>query len=90
MKGVNFYGPRSEYIISGSDCSNVFLWEKQSEKIVQFFPADEGGVVSTHCYFQQMYIKIVLLSPNVLVKLVLGHMNSLNDWLQEYKFSLWS
>ena len=47
VKGVNFYGPKSEYIISGSDCSNVFLWEKESEKIVQYFHADEGGVVST-------------------------------------------
>ena len=46
MKGVNFFGPKSEYIISGSDCSNVFLWEKESERIVQFFEADVGGVVS--------------------------------------------
>ena len=45
VKGVNFYGPQSEYVISGSDCSNVFLWEKESEKIVQYFHADEGGVV---------------------------------------------
>lgn len=46
VKGVNFYGPRSEFIISGSDCSNVFLWEKESEKIVQYFTADDGGVVN--------------------------------------------
>ena len=46
VKGVNFYGPRSEYIISGSDCGNVFLWEKESTQIVQYFHGDEGGVVS--------------------------------------------
>ena len=46
VKGVNFYGQHSEFIVSGSDCSNVFLWEKQSEKIVQYFHADDGGVVS--------------------------------------------
>ena len=46
VKGVNFYGPKSEFIVSGSDCGNVFLWEKQSEKIVTYFNADEGGVVS--------------------------------------------
>ena len=46
VKGVNFYGPKSEFIVSGSDCGNVFLWEKESERIVNFFPADEGGVVS--------------------------------------------
>ena len=50
MKGVNFYGPRSEYIVSGSDCGHVFLWEKETEQVVQFLDADECGVVSTgHC-----------------------------------------
>lgn len=47
MKGVNFYGPRSEYIVSGSDCGHVFLWEKETEQVVQFLDADECGVVST-------------------------------------------
>jgi len=46
VKGVNFYGPKSEFIVSGSDCGNVFLWEKNSEKIVNYFQADKGGVVS--------------------------------------------
>jgi WD repeat-containing protein 42A len=46
VKGVNFYGPMSEFIVSGSDCSNVFIWEKESEKIVQYFHADDGGVVN--------------------------------------------
>jgi len=46
VKGVNFYGPKSEFIVSGSDCGNVFLWEKNSEKIVNYFKADEGSVVS--------------------------------------------
>lgn len=35
VKGVNFYGPHSEYVVSGSDCGHVFLWDKQSEQIVQ-------------------------------------------------------
>nr|XP_054760104.1 DDB1- and CUL4-associated factor 8-like [Lytechinus pictus] len=46
VKGVNFYGPKSEYIVSGSDCGNVFLWEKESEKIVQYMQGDVGGVVN--------------------------------------------
>ena len=49
MKGVNFYGPHSEYIISGSDCGNIFLWDRETEKIVQFFHGDEGGVVRFCC-----------------------------------------
>ena len=48
VKGVNFYGAKSEYIISGSDCGHVFLWDKDSEKIVQFFEADDGGVVGSN------------------------------------------
>ena len=46
MKGVNVYGPRSEFIVSGSDCGNVYIWHRDSEKIVNFFHADDGGVVS--------------------------------------------
>lgn len=45
VKGVNFYGPQSEFIVSGSDCGNVYLWHHDSEKIVNFFHADDGGVV---------------------------------------------
>ena len=47
VKGVSFYGPRSEYIVSGSDCGHVFLWDKETEQVVQFLEADECGVVSS-------------------------------------------
>lgn len=46
VKGVNFYGPRSEYVVSGSDCGNVFIWDKNSEKIVQCMKGDQMGVVN--------------------------------------------
>ena len=46
VKGVNFYGLKSEFIVSGSDCGNVFLWDKKSEAIVNYFNADDGGVVN--------------------------------------------
>ena len=45
-KGVNFYGPKSEYVVSGSDCGNIFFWDKATEAIVQCMPGDEKGVVS--------------------------------------------
>jgi WD repeat-containing protein 42A len=48
VKGVNFYGPKSEFVVSGSDCGNVFLWDRKSEAIVNIFHADEGGVVSVY------------------------------------------
>lgn len=50
VKGVNFYGPKSEFVVSGSDCGHVFLWEKSSCQIVQFMEGDKGGVVSTVCW----------------------------------------
>jgi len=51
VKGVNFYGPCSEFIVSGSDCGNVYLWHRDTEKIVNFFHADDGGVVSFELIF---------------------------------------
>lgn len=45
VKGVNFYGPNSEFIVSGSDCGNVFLWSKKETSIVNVMKGDENGVV---------------------------------------------
>lgn len=46
VKGVNFFGLRSEYIVSGSDCGNIYFWDKNSEAIVQWMRGDEDGVVN--------------------------------------------
>nr|XP_040028000.1 DDB1- and CUL4-associated factor 8 [Gasterosteus aculeatus aculeatus] len=46
VKGVNFYGPRSEFVVSGSDCGHIYLWDKYSARIVQFMEGDRGGVVN--------------------------------------------
>lgn len=45
MKGVNFYGPCSEFVVSGSDCGHIYLWDKNSAHVVQFMEGDRGGVV---------------------------------------------
>ena len=50
VKGVNFYGPKSEFVVSGSDCGHIFLWEKSSCQIIQFMEGDKGGVVSMVCW----------------------------------------
>jgi len=50
VKGVNFYGPHSEYVVTGSDCGNVFLWDKRTTDIVNYFHADDGGVVCNTVY----------------------------------------
>jgi DDB1- and CUL4-associated factor 8 len=46
IKGVNFFGPKSEYIVTGSDCSHLFFYEKQSAAIVQYMRGDENGIVN--------------------------------------------
>ncbi|WAR05503.1 DCAF8-like protein, partial [Mya arenaria] len=46
VKGVNFYGPHSEFVVSGSDCGHIFLWDKDTENIVQRMEGDEGGVIN--------------------------------------------
>ncbi|XP_020288878.1 DDB1- and CUL4-associated factor 8 isoform X2 [Pseudomyrmex gracilis] len=46
VKGVNFFGPKSEYVISGSDCGNIFIWDKNTEAVVQWMAGDKQGVVN--------------------------------------------
>ncbi|XP_001605776.2 DDB1- and CUL4-associated factor 8 isoform X1 [Nasonia vitripennis] len=46
VKGVNFFGPNSEFVLSGSDCGNIFIWDKKTEAIVQWMAGDEQGIVN--------------------------------------------
>ncbi|KAJ8382507.1 hypothetical protein SKAU_G00032850 [Synaphobranchus kaupii] len=46
VKGVNFFGPCSEFVVSGSDCGHIYLWDKNSAHIVQYMEGDKGGVVN--------------------------------------------
>ena len=46
VKGVNFYGAKSEFVVSGSDCGNIFIWDKTTEGIIHMMSGDVHGVVS--------------------------------------------
>lgn len=46
IKGVNFFGAGSEFVVSGSDCGNIFFWDKKNGKIVQWMQADENGAIN--------------------------------------------
>lgn len=46
VKGVNFYGPKSEFVVSGSDCGHVFLWDKETEEIIQYLAGDDNGAIN--------------------------------------------
>uniref|UniRef100_A0A8C6MRI8 DDB1 and CUL4 associated factor 8 like n=1 Tax=Mus spicilegus TaxID=10103 RepID=A0A8C6MRI8_MUSSI len=60
VKGVYFYGPRSEFVMSGSDCGHIFIWEKSSCQIVQFLEADEGGTIN--CIDSHPYLPVLASS----------------------------
>ncbi|XP_057616624.1 DDB1- and CUL4-associated factor 8-like, partial [Chionomys nivalis] len=60
VKGVNFYGPRSEFVMSGSDCGHIFIWEKSSCQIVQFVKADERGIIN--CIDPHPYLPVLASS----------------------------
>ncbi|XP_047019246.1 DDB1- and CUL4-associated factor 8 isoform X2 [Helicoverpa armigera] len=46
FKGVAFFGPKSQFIVSGSDCSYIYVWDKNTESIVQWLQGDLNGVVN--------------------------------------------
>lgn len=44
VKGVNFFGPNTEYVISGSDCGRIFIWKKKGGKLVALMKGDDKVV----------------------------------------------
>ncbi|KAF5745779.1 DDB1- and CUL4-associated factor 8 isoform X1 [Tripterygium wilfordii] len=44
MKGVNFFGPGCEYVVSGSDCGQIFIWKKKGGELIRVMEADEHVV----------------------------------------------
>ncbi|MFS7889753.1 putative transcription factor WD40-like family [Helianthus anomalus] len=40
VKGVSFFGPNSEYVMSGSDCGHIFIWNKKDCKLVRVMEGD--------------------------------------------------
>ncbi|XP_031123351.1 DDB1- and CUL4-associated factor 8 [Ipomoea triloba] len=41
IKGVNFFGPNDEYVMSGSDCGNIFIWKKKGAQLVRLMRGDK-------------------------------------------------
>jgi WD40 repeat protein len=52
IKDVNYFGLQDEYVVSGSDCGHVFVWDRKSTKIVSILHADEDvvNVIEPHPY----------------------------------------
>jgi WD repeat-containing protein 42A len=59
VKGVNFLGPGSEFVVSGSDCGHVFVWDKKTEKIACMHKGDNDVV---NCLEPHPYLSILATS----------------------------
>jgi WD40 repeat protein len=59
VKGVNFLGPGSEFVVSGSDCGHVFIWDKKTEKIACMHKGDHDVV---NCLEPHPYLSILATS----------------------------
>ncbi|GAQ82529.1 hypothetical protein KFL_001140170 [Klebsormidium nitens] len=44
IKGVSFFGPSCEYVMSGSDCGRIFIWEKRTGRLVNLLKGDNHVV----------------------------------------------
>ncbi|KEH44401.1 transducin/WD-like repeat-protein [Medicago truncatula] len=44
VKGVNFFGPNCEYVVSGSDCGRIFTWKKKGGELIRVMEADKHVV----------------------------------------------
>ncbi|KYM82925.1 DDB1- and CUL4-associated factor 8 [Atta colombica] len=63
-----FFGPKSEYVISGSD-NNIFIWEKNSECIIQYMTGDT--LLVTH----------LASHPHIPILATCGFENNIKLWM---------
>ena len=52
VKGVNFFGPNCEYVVSGSDCGRIFIWRKKDGELLRVMEGDKHVVncIEPHPY----------------------------------------
>ncbi|XBH56706.1 hypothetical protein VPH35_078469 [Triticum aestivum] len=41
VKGVSFFGPNNEYVLSGSDCGHLFIWRKNGGELMRIMRGDK-------------------------------------------------
>lgn len=56
VKGVNFFGPKSEYVVSGSDCGRIFIWKKKGGELIRVMEADKSVVNCIECHPHTMVL----------------------------------
>nr|KMM70291.1 WD repeat-containing protein [Coccidioides posadasii RMSCC 3488] len=52
VKDVNYFGLNDEYVVSGSDCGNIFIWDRKTSDLVNILSGDSDvvNVVQGHPY----------------------------------------
>ncbi|KAK4562126.1 hypothetical protein RGQ29_004832 [Quercus rubra] len=56
VKGVNFFGPKCEYVVSGSDCGRIFIWKKRGGELIRVMEADNTIVNCIECHPHTMVL----------------------------------
>lgn len=53
IKGPSFFGPKDEYVVSGSDCGHVYIWRKKGGELICMMHGDKHVVncIEPHPYF---------------------------------------
>lgn len=59
VKGVNFFGPNTEYVVSGSDCGWIYIWRKRDGKLVNMLHGDAQVV---NCLEPHPFITVLATS----------------------------
>ncbi|XP_042502460.1 DDB1- and CUL4-associated factor 8-like isoform X2 [Macadamia integrifolia] len=44
VKGVGFFGPNCDYVVSGSDCGRIFIWRKKDGQLLRAMEGDKEVV----------------------------------------------
>jgi hypothetical protein len=61
VKGVNFYGASDEFVVSGSDCGNVFVWRACDGELLRC----GGGILRIDGHMQSCYTSSTHLATAV-------------------------
>ncbi|KAF2692061.1 WD40 repeat-like protein [Lentithecium fluviatile CBS 122367] len=71
VKDVNFFGQQDEYVVSGSDCGHLFIWDSKTANLVNILEGDGEvvNVVQGHPYEPMMAVSgidnsIKIFSPS--------------------------
>lgn len=59
VKGVSFFGPNEEYVVSGSDCGHIFVWKKKGGDLLRMMVGDKQIV---NCLEPHPYVPVLATS----------------------------